>query len=127
MTYKEQLRTPEWKRFALKMKDEHGWACRWCHRKQGEVELSIHHVYYIIGVKLWEHPPGLLECLCNDCHIERQELQIDLLVAVGTFLSRQPTKVLASRRAAYVALRDALTAAIAPAPTKKHKQLKLPI
>lgn len=92
MTYREQIRSPQWITFAAKLKEEAGWKCEACGVSQGpNSELTIHHVYYISRLKAWEYPKSLLECLCWKCHKERQLLQEHILSGVASFLRTTPT------------------------------------
>jgi len=76
MTYKEQMRSPQWIKFATEFKTLHGWKCDACQAPQSpENELSVHHIYYMSGVMMWDHPSSILECLCLKCHRSRQALQ----------------------------------------------------
>ena len=76
MTYREQIRSPEWIKFAAKFKEDHDWKCESCGNPQGpNSELSVHHIYYTPGVMMWDHPPEIMECLCWPCHKKRQVLQ----------------------------------------------------
>jgi len=97
MTYREQIRSPEWIAFATKMKEENGWKCKACGAAQclGS-ELSIHHIFYVKHLMLWEYPCNLLECLCNECHIFRQAHQSLILQIISGFLYRQSNENLAS-------------------------------
>lgn len=76
MTYKEQIRSPQWIEFAAAFKKAKDWKCESCGAKQSATnELSVHHIYYMGGVMMWDHPEGLLECLCSRCHKSRQTSQ----------------------------------------------------
>lgn len=91
MTYAQQLRDPRWQRRRLEVMQEHKFTCEECgmnDRELGElgVQLSVHHVYYLSGKNLWEYPHCLLMCLCIPCHIERQEVEVDIYVNVATQL-----------------------------------------
>lgn len=81
--YHQQLRDPRWLRLALALKEEHGWCCEHCKRPQGQVELSIHHTFYVTGLMMWEHPRCLLMCLCSECHKRRQEIEQTIYVNVA--------------------------------------------
>ena len=76
MTYKEQIRSPQWIEFATRFKKSKGWQCEACGASQSPSnELSVHHIYYVSGMKMWEHPDSVLECLCSPCHKRRQDSQ----------------------------------------------------
>lgn len=50
------------------------------------VQLNVHHVFYLPGKKPWEYPPALLMSLCERCHKERQDVELDVLVNVATII-----------------------------------------
>lgn len=81
MTYKEQMRDPKWIEFAHDFKKARNWTCEVCGTRQklGD-DLTVHHIYYLSFVRVWEHPEALLECLCWDCHKHQQKWQQDELV-----------------------------------------------
>lgn len=84
MTYYQQLRSPQWLKFALQFKEAHNWTCEACGAKQSkENELTVHHIYYLRGVKPWDYPDKLLECLCWPCHKDRQSEQQSKLADVA--------------------------------------------
>lgn len=93
MTYREQIRSPKWIEFAAKFKASRGWKCESCDAPQGQKsELSVHHVYYIPGVKMWDHPEEIMECLCWACHKQRQPKQQLLLGWLAYYLKQQATE-----------------------------------
>lgn len=75
LTYRQQLRDPRWIMLATRIKQEAGWKCEHCLRPQGEIELSVHHSFYVIGLMMWEHPRSLLIPLCSECHLARQTIE----------------------------------------------------
>ena len=91
LSYHQQLRDPRWKEFALKLKKESNWRCEECRKAQGIVELSIHHTYYVSGMKLWEYPRCLLKCLCMSCHTERQSVEQQIYINVADVMRDKTT------------------------------------
>ena len=65
MTYKDQLKTPEWKckRDEIVSRDNH--TCQLCESK---VRLQVHHKEYIAGRFAWEYDNSYLITLCSKCH-----------------------------------------------------------
>lgn len=82
-SYRAQIRSPQWIQKATDIKAAAGWKCELCKKAQGDVELSIHHTYYVHGLMMWQHPPCLLMCLCDSCHVERQALEQKVYVNVA--------------------------------------------
>lgn len=102
LSYYAQLRTPEWIEFATRIKAEADWTCEHCKRKQGDVELTVHHTYYLSATPLWEHPRCLLIVLCRECHQERQAIEQDIYVAVADILrNRTNAEILAQPVASF--------------------------
>lgn len=88
MTYREQIRDPKWIQFATAFKKAKGWRCEACGAAQSSTnELSVHHIYYMSGVMMWEHPEGLLECLCSGCHKFRQKIQQQAIASFAESLN----------------------------------------
>ena len=86
LNYYQQLKTPEWKKFSVSLKEESGWKCEHCGKPQGDVELTIHHTYYVSNMRLWEYPRCLLMCLCQPCHLKRQEIEQRIYINVADVL-----------------------------------------
>lgn len=42
------------------------WQCQRCQSKKKTLE--VHHLYYLLGLMIWEYPDDALIVLCNDCH-----------------------------------------------------------
>ncbi len=95
MSYKDEIRSPEWIKCANAIKERAGWACKACGAKQSaSSELTIHHIYYMSKMKMWDHPDAIMECLCWDCHKKRQKLQQKILCACASALKGIPTDYL---------------------------------
>ena len=89
MTYREQIRSPKWIKFAAAFKEKHGWRCKARGVAQGpRSELTVHHIYYVRAMYLWDYPEETLECLCWDCHQKRQLLQAELFLSLSSFMGR---------------------------------------
>lgn len=64
-TYKEQLKSEEWKAFRAFIFAAKGKVCESCGRASN---LQVHHKTYISGRKAWEYLPQDLMVLCEKCH-----------------------------------------------------------
>jgi len=65
MTYRQQLKTEEWKAKRLEILERDGHKCTEC----GSTEsLQVHHLYYRKTKLAWEYPNKALATLCKDCH-----------------------------------------------------------
>ena len=95
MNYRDQLKTPQWKRLAAKLKDEADWKCEECGREQSpRIEIQVHHTHYIQGLKAWEHPRCVLMVLCDECHVKRNEVEQLIYTAVADIMRRKTIKEL---------------------------------
>lgn len=97
LSYHQQIRSPEWIRKAHQLKEEANWMCEHCHRKQGEITLTVHHTYYVSGRMLWEYPRCLLICLCQECHMERQTLEQKIYINVADVMRDKTNEELMSQ------------------------------
>lgn len=64
--YKESLLDPRWQKKRLEVMSEDGWKCMFCNSTKNT--LTVHHIKYIQGRKVWDYPNNLLITLCLDCH-----------------------------------------------------------
>lgn len=83
MTYREQIRHPNWQRKRLEVMQAADYSCENCGEK--ERTLNVHHRRYVKGRMVWEYERPDLVCLCEQCHIDEHELKelLDLLLAAG--------------------------------------------
>ena len=72
MTYSDKLRDPRWQRKRLAIMQRDGWKCRHC--ESTDKTLTVHHFLYCGNP--WEAEDKFLATLCEDCHIQRQELDL---------------------------------------------------
>lgn len=86
MTYSEKLRDPRWQRKRLEVMQRDGWLCRNC--RSAEKTLTVHHFLY--SGDPWETQDDLLITLCEDCHLERQELDSDSKLMMANLSSIMP-------------------------------------
>ena len=93
MTYSEKLRDPRWQKKRLTIFDRDGWQCLFCNSK--EKNLQVHHVIYK-KLNPWEYPDYLYQTVCEDCHIERQELTDKIVSAVRIAIKDIPSNQLAT-------------------------------
>jgi hypothetical protein len=83
-SYYELLRRPEWQKKRLAVMNAADFSCQECGAT--ERTLNVHHRFYKKGAKPWEYVDEDLVCLCEECHRDRHELQVDL----GRRLGRLP-------------------------------------
>src|SRR4051812_23244088 len=89
MTYQEQLRDPRWQKRRLEIIASANWMCEQCDSK--EKTLTVHHSHYLKDTMAWDYPGSLLHCLCESCHIERQNAEESLKIEMMKVLRFIPT------------------------------------
>ena len=94
LTYKQQLQTPEWKEKAMQIKKENGWKCQHCGKAQGNVDLTVHHTYYLSHQPMWKHPRCLLLCLCHGCHMERAKFEEVIYINIADWMQNKSNQEL---------------------------------
>lgn len=72
MKYHDQLKSPQWKAYRVKLIEARGCKCQECDVPSTEEGLQVHHVTYLRGLPLWEYPDELVIVLCDTCHGDRQ-------------------------------------------------------
>lgn len=78
-SYSDLLRHPSWQRKRLEILEREDFTCEQCGGEKGEaLPLHVHHMYYERGLKPWEYPDESLRCLCETCHKEQGELDLQL-------------------------------------------------
>jgi 5-methylcytosine-specific restriction endonuclease McrA len=89
LTYRDKLRDPRWqkKRFEILTRDN--WTCCSCGAK--DRNLQVHHLVYARHDP-WEYDNECLQTLCEDCHLERQEITDKLANAMRIALKNIPTR-----------------------------------
>lgn len=65
VTYRDYIRSEEWKGKAIVAKTKAGWRCQVCNRPSSEVQLDAHHRTY---ERLGHERPEDITVLCRDCH-----------------------------------------------------------
>jgi hypothetical protein len=75
LSYYEKLQHPLWQRKRLEIMEKSGFSCKACEAK--DVQLNVHHIYYISKRDPWNYPDWSLECLCKDCHKERHDNELE--------------------------------------------------
>jgi len=90
MTYSEKLRDPRWQKKRLEIYERAGWICEIC--GTANKSLNAHHVTYVKGRNPWEYRPELLQCLCETCHKEREELFRKITDSIKIALKDFPTE-----------------------------------
>jgi hypothetical protein len=102
MTYAEKLESPQWQRRRLEIYKLHDFTCQRCGNTQ--MQLTVHHRYYIKGREPWEYPDAALITLCSVCHKEAHEMRDMLLISMCQF----PLEVEVLMREALDALADSM-------------------
>lgn len=79
LTYREQLKHPNWQRRRLERLNASDWECQDCGSK--ETTLHVHHKRYVRGRMAWEYSDEELMVLCEECHevahsVERQMAEL---------------------------------------------------
>lgn len=87
-TYKEKLRSVPWQKKRLEVLQEARWRCRECGGEKDE-NLQVHHVMYLPGRDPWDYPDHLLLCLCDYCHVQRQEIELKVFSNVAEILQNK--------------------------------------
>jgi len=64
--YKPEYQSFEWKLKAYQIKKRDNFTCQICGKKR---DLHVHHIIYLINLKLWQYPANYLITLCDNCHI----------------------------------------------------------
>lgn len=75
MTYSEKLRDPRWQKKRLEVLSRNGFKCEGC--DSTENTLHVHHCYYM-KADPWDYPDSAYKCLCEECHKNRQELELNI-------------------------------------------------
>ena len=75
-SYYELLKHPKWQKKRLEILRRANFECENC--GADEITLHVHHTYYEKGCAPWEYPDESLQCLCEKCHRETQDLASSL-------------------------------------------------
>lgn len=71
--FNKQYKDGLWQNKRLKILRRDNWHCVTCNATK--VALDVHHLYYEIGVKIWEYDDDSLVTLCRDCHTHIHQLK----------------------------------------------------
>lgn len=82
-TYSEKLRDPRWQKKRLEILQTANFACQECGSQKKT--LHVHHRFYEKGKAPWEYDNLNLQCLCKDCHSEKEKLLKNLYQEIGYF------------------------------------------
>lgn len=66
VSYKDQLKSPEWQKKRLKIFERDNFTCQLC--LDTEEQLHVHHKSYDKNTKAWEYDDDRLITLCATCH-----------------------------------------------------------
>ena len=80
VSYYEKLQHPLWQQRRLEIMNKWNFKCEQC--DSDDIQLNVHHLYYVSGRDPWQYPDWALRCLCKDCHKEKHE---QIINAEGTF------------------------------------------
>lgn len=99
MTYAKQLMDARWQVRRSEVMRAANFTCEECGMNAEElgrieVQLTVHHIFYIRGKMLWEYPDALLLCACKPCHFERQQIEEHIYVNIATVLRDKRTSEL---------------------------------
>ena len=97
-SYAEKLRDVRWQKRRLEICASAHWTCAIC--GSTTKTLTVHHVVYVRGRNPWEYRDELLQCMCEPCHFEREEIFRKITDAAKIALMDFPTSrlVLVSKR-----------------------------
>ena len=84
--HEEQIMHGDWQKRRLEIMSRDEFMCRVCKSK---VMLSVHHLYYEKGKKLWEYDNEALVTVCDICH---KKIHFDLMKTVGIIAFKILTK-----------------------------------
>jgi len=65
-TYEELLQDPRWDACRRSILKAVGYYCQRC--KAENIELHVHHKYYLKNIMPWDYPTDAYEVLCLNCH-----------------------------------------------------------
>ena len=68
MEYSEKLKDPLWDARRKEILARDGFQCQFCRDK--DIELQVHHKYYLDNTEPWNHPDICLITLCDPFHTE---------------------------------------------------------
>ncbi len=94
--YSERLKDGRWQKLKNEVCGSANWRCEDCGRKADDGHcLQVHHVFYLSLTEPWDHPPSLLRCCCERCHVRRQKIEQAIFRAVGEMLrDRTPEELM---------------------------------
>lgn len=75
-SYAQKLRDPRWQRKRLEVLSRDNWTCTKCGRN--DLELHVHHDYYIYGFEPWEYDMDILKTRCFKCHESEHSMVAEL-------------------------------------------------
>lgn len=90
MTYHQKRQDPRWQKRRLEIMSAANFKCEEC--DSADDTLSVHHSHYFKDTEPWDYPASLLHCLCDGCHVERQNVEESLKIEMMKVLRFVPTK-----------------------------------
>jgi 5-methylcytosine-specific restriction endonuclease McrA len=74
--YADKLKDPRWQRRRLQILQKSDFSCMKCDAE--DQTLHVHHLIYEKGKEPWEYSDELLVPLCDQCHKEVAETQLNI-------------------------------------------------
>lgn len=94
--YQRKLRDPKWQRRRLDILQSANWKCQEPTCLSPELNLQIHHLYYVREREPWEYPDEAFLCLCENCHERRGMVERSLKIEIFTLTRLVPIQRLKS-------------------------------
>lgn len=69
--YIKLLGTKEWALFSSSVRSSRSNTCECC--RLGDRQTQVHHIFYVAGLKPWEHDQQDVVLLCKSCHEQLHE------------------------------------------------------
>ena len=73
-SYQDLLKDERWQSKCKRILRRSRYRCEDC--GQSDVSLHIHHTYYRYGRQPWQYPDGALLALCDECHKQRDDVEL---------------------------------------------------
>ena len=80
--YSDELKSPLWQRKKTEIQIRDNFKCCLCGRD--DIQIHVHHLAYLKGLKAWEYDNEMLVCLCELCH-ELAHIEMPKIIAIISF------------------------------------------
>lgn len=91
-TYREQLKSEQWKDFSNRIRESYHGACAICRRT--DVATQVHHKFYEFERNLWEYDASEVILLCTGCHAALHKELMEFRKSVMGLLRPEEFRVL---------------------------------